>query len=492
LKLKRNWLATIAISVLIASLASPMIALPTSASEGNGDGFRIVPDAWYRLESDIITVLFPAGGRKPMFIWWYTNEPDQIYVVKFQGLIEWFAFDHPLLDDPLLPLNPETYSPLREANESIWRGLFEGMFFEPERTRLMNMGTLGQLRLEVMRLIMQQIMERMQSRWHRAYLPFNAGTWNLGDIHNITTPEGKTIGVAFTFTLVDLPDWMLNMQFAENNIMIRVRFYNETVEEVVPGTDYKYTVYAGEMKMDLVVNKWEWNIDTLKELIQQLQQEGFDITIPEGKSRLAIWVNLASINMTRLQLAKERPEEIEQYSTATHMRIQTNMPEDVTANQTQTQAEKPIEIPRPIIRIGFANETKDLGGFFRFVSSAKITDYPNLGDVNMVPVKAAYIAGGHHMRLFLAYPYFGNGTLEHDPSIGVDETSIDTTPKYTVEAPSGSEVTPTVIGAYIPPLFNPPLMIALIVVVSLVAVALYAAKWKRKTPVNMVGTGITG
>jgi hypothetical protein len=269
--------------------------------------------------------------------------------------------------------------------------------------------------------------------------------------------------------------------------MIRVRFYNETVEETVPGTDYKYTVNAGEMKMDLVVNKWEWNIDTLKELIQQLREEGFEITIPEGKSRLALWVNLASINMTKLPLAEEKPEEIEQYSATTHMRIQEGMPEDVTHNQTQTQAERPIEIPRPIVRIGFANETKDLGGFFRFVSSAKVTDYPETGDVNMVPVKAAYIAAGAHMRLFLGYPYFGNGTLEHDPSIGVDAANVDTTPKYTVQTPSGSNIIPTVVGAYIPPLFSPPLMLALIAVISATAIVLYAIKWRRRTPVNMVG-----
>jgi len=471
-----------ALSILLVSLASPLIALPTSASEDE-DEVRIIPGTWYKLESDIITVLFPAGGKKPMFIWWYTDKPDQVYVVKFQGLIEWFAFDH-----PLLPINPETYNRLREAWNYTWRERFENWYFKPEEGRWMG----NMIRLMMLRQLMYQISQRMQNYWHRAYLPFNAGTWNLGDIHNITTPERKIIGVAFTFTLVDLPDWMPNLQFAENNIMIRVRFYNETVEETVPGTDYKYTVYAGEMKMDLVVNKWEWNIDTLKELIQQLQQEGFDINIPEGKSRLALWVNLASINMTKLSLAEEQPEEIEQYSTTTYMRIQSNVPEDVTANQTLAKAEKPIEIPRPIIRIGFANETKDLGGFFRFVSSAKITGYPNPGDVNMVPVKAAYIAGGYHMRLFLGYPYFGNGTLEHDPSIGVDDINVDTTPKYTVEAPSGIEVTPKVIGAYIPPLFNTWLMIALIVVVSVVAVALYVARWKRKTPVNMVGTRTSG
>jgi hypothetical protein len=462
------------------SLASPLIASQTSAAEdGEDDNIRIIRENWYKLESDIITVLFPAGGQKPMFIWWYTNEPDKVYVVKFQGLIEWFAFDH-----PLLPTNPETYNRLREAWVDTWRYRFQYWYFKPEENRWMGYVE----RLRMLQMLMNQTMAQMELRWHKPILNFNAATWSLGDIHNITTTEGKTIGVAFMFKLVDT--WLPGFQFAKDNIMIRVRFYNETVEETVPDTDYKYTVNAGEMKMDLVVNKWEWNIDTLKELIQRLREEGFDITIPEGKSRLALWVNLASINMTRLELAEKNPEGIEQqYSTTTHMRIQEDMPEDVTVNQTQTQAERPIDVLRPIIRIGFANETKDLGGFFRYVSSAKVSDYPETGDVNMVPVKAAYIAAGAHMRLFLGYPYFGNGTLEHDPSIGVDTPSVDTTPKYTVQAPSGSDITPTVVGAYIPPLFSPPLMLALIAVISATAIVLYAIKWRRKTPVNMVGVG---
>lgn len=96
------------------------------------------------------------------------------------------------------------------------------------------------------------------------------------------------------------------------------------------------------------------------------------------------------------------------------------------------------------------------------------------------------------MRLFIGYPYFGNGTLEHDPSIGVDVPNVDNTPKYTVQAPSGANETPVVIGKYMLPPFTPELMAALIVVVSATAIMLYAARWKRKTPVNMVGVGTTG
>jgi hypothetical protein len=156
---------------------------------------------------------------------------------------------------------------------------------------------------------------------------------------------------------------------------------------------------------------------------------------------------------------------------------------------TQTSDEKPIETTRPIIKLGFANETTTLGGFFRFVASAKVKDYPNTGDATMVPVKAAYIAAGAHVRLFIGYPYFGNGSLEHDPSIGVDVPGVDTTPQYSVQAPSGiNSIYPTVTGKYVLPLFTPELVAVLIGAVSVVAILIYAVKWKRKTPVNMVGT----
>jgi hypothetical protein len=479
LKTKRNWLASTILFVLLVSLASPLIALQTSASEDEeDDDVRITPGNWYKLESDIITVLFPAGGQKPMFIWWYTKTPNQIYVVKYQGLIEYLAFD-----DPSLPAKPEYYNHLREAWQETWRDNFENMYFAPERARI----GMDNMMKNMLEQIWHQMMAQMENTWHRAFLPFDAGRWTLSDIANITTSEGKIIGISFAFKLVELPDWMPNLKFAENNIMIRVRFYNETVEETVPDTDSKYTVNKDEMKMDFVVNKWVWNIDTLKDLIQRLQNAGFDLKIPEAKAKLALWVNLASINITKLASSQDEPEGIEEHSTATHMEVE-GMHENIQANETG-ETEKPIEIERPVIKVRFANETDTLGGFFRFVSSAKITNYPNEGDVNMVPVKAAYISGGNHMRLFIGYPYFGNGTLEHDPSIGVDVTSVDTTPKYSVQAPSNSDITPTVVGAYIPPLFSPPLMLALIAVISATAIILYAIKWKRKTPVNIVGVG---
>jgi len=472
LKTKRNWLAATFLTLLLASLAAPLAAQPASADEGENNDVKIVPEGetWFKLESNIVTVLFPREGTKPMFIWWYTNAPDQIYVVKFKGLIEWFAFAH-----AMLPPQPEYYNHLRDASQETWMGIADRMGMQ-----------------EMLRSIMLQMLAQMEPEWHSPFLNFEAARWTLIKPANISTPEGKVIGVSFGFNLTEVP-YQPRFEFAENNILIRVRFYNETVHETVQGTDFGYDVNEGEMKMDLVVNKWVWNIDALKELVQRLQKAypDLDVQIPEGKSRLALWVNLASINITKLTSAEEEPEGIETHSTATHMEVEgTN--ENIQANETG-ETEKPIEIERPVIKVNFANETDTLGGFFRFVSSAKVTDYPNEGDMNMVPVKAAYISGGNHMRLFIGYPYFGNGTLEHDPSIGVEIPNVgESTPKYTVQTPSGMSATPVVLGKYVLPLYTTELMVALIAVVSATAIILYAAKWKRKTPVNMVGAGTTG
>jgi len=491
---KRNWLAATFLTILLVSLAAPALATFTWASSDTEDNISIeefVPLQWYKLETDIITVLFPASGKKPMFIWWYTNEPDQVYVVKYKGLIEYFEFDDPLLP---LPLKPEFYKNARCALQER----FEEWFLKPQEQKWMAMGQIYRWRLELLWRIMNQI----RGIWHSHFLPFSAGQWNLSNWEYYRNKDGKVIGVAFAFKLVYIP--LPHFKFAENNIMIRVRFYNESVIETVPGTDYSYEVSAGEMKMDFVINEWQWNIDRIKQLIDELRENGIDVNLPTGKTRLALWINLSSINFTKLNTAIYEPPEsdtVETMSTASYMDIEDLGRMPIMSNDTiklgEEGQEKPVEVQRPWwapqprkpVKLRFVNETEKLAGFFRFVPSAKITDYPAEDDVGMEPVKASYIAAGRHMRLFIGYPYFGNGSLEHDPSIGVDVPGVDTTPKYTVQAPSGNEVAPIVLGKYVLPLYTTELMVALIAVVSATAIILYVTKWKRKTPVNMVGVG---
>ncbi len=474
LKREKNRLATVFLTILLLSLAIPVLVQPSLAQENDGTSdIQVVPGTWYKLTSDNVTVLFPSGGRKPMFIWWYNNQPNQIYVVKYQGLMEYFAFDNSLLGIG----NPMYYTRMREA----WSYRFGEML----ENRWMGMGMQHMNRP-------RQLWTQTATLWHNAFFPFDAARWNLTNIKNITDTTGKAVGVSFAFKLVYTP--LNGFKFAENNIMIRVRFYNQSVTETVPGTDgttlYSYTVNAGEMKMDFVVNKWVWNIDSVKQLAAKLQNAGFDVNIPQGESRLALWVNLASINKTKLFLAENEPETIEGQSTATNICIENNRV-NIEDNKTATEQEQPIIIQRPVIKLGFANETTTLGGFFRFVSNATVTNMTGTGSVEMVPVKASYIAAGSHMRLFIGYPYFGNGTLTHDPSIGVDIPKTQTSPsapQVTVQTPTGMDDTPVVTGGSVIPLFSPELLIVLVIIVSAIAATLYMTKWKRKTPVNMVGT----
>ena len=452
MKTKKKWLAATVLAILLVSLAAPVLAENAVAPSMNA--FIEEQNGWKKIETEVMTILFPTGGRKPMFLWWYNKEPDKVYVVKYQGLIEFFAFDEPLYY-------------YRAVYHAEWERL---------RLRYMAMGWNGlpwQLR---------ESLRNIYENWHAPYLPFSGSTWQLSEVKNITA-DGKVIGLAFAFKLVKMPLWTPRFEFAENNIMIRNRFYFEPVKEVVDG--HEYTVNAGEMKMDLVINNWKWNLDTLKPLLNELRERG--IEIPEGRTGLALWINLASINITRI--TPEQAETAESISTTVDMAIE-NTTVSVVQNRTGYD-ETPIIARKRLFenyRIEFAKARNGttLAGFFNFVSSAKVT-YPDR-NVQLFNVTASYIEAGSHMRLFIGYPYFDGGTLEHDPSLGLEipETTTPeaTNPIYTVIAPSGiNQIEPRVLLA----LTTTQLAIIVVGVVTVVVVSIYVIKWKRKTPINVVG-----
>lgn len=435
------FLAILLTSLALPMLAHPAIAQPTQVTTEEEYG-------WKMLQNDAITVLFPAGGRKPMFLWWDNEEIERIYVVKFQGLIEYFTFDRPYY-------------------QRRYQAVAENI-----RERFLKLKWM-KLREEI-----REGITHIFRNWHSPYLPFSFCKWTLTDVENgqITAPDGTTaIGVAFSFNLVKayLPrfDWL-----EENSITIRCRFYNVPVTE--KSGDLTYEVSRGEMKMDFTVENWKWNIDTVKPLLSALRKE-YDIEIPERESKLALWINLASINIEKIEVVKSEPEEIESASTATYMLVDGDRV-SVEPDNTETEDEKPISVRRRLhehFKLQFAKEDDKLAGFFRFVASAEV-------DGEEKSVTASYIEAGAHMRLFICYPYFEEN-LTHDPSIGV-EVPEKTTPQYVVEVPSGSQVVPRVIERIGPQFVTPELVIALVVVVSTIAIAAFAAKRKGKI-VNVVG-----
>jgi hypothetical protein len=94
---------------------------------------------------------------------------------------------------------------------------------------------------------------------------------------------------------------------------------------------------------------------------------------------------------------------------------------ELVQNRTGVEDEKPLQNrARERFRFRFEKGNATFAGYFKYVPKALIRDPVNNSVTDTVDVTAAYISAGGHMRVFLGYPYFGNNTLEHDPSIGVE------------------------------------------------------------------------
>jgi len=191
-------------------------------------------------------------------------------------------------------------------------------------------------------------------------------------------------------------------------------------------------VRAGELKMDLIVKNWEWNIDKLNKLFQILQEEFPNIAVPKLRSGLALWTDLASIEI--LDVADEDvdmpspsvPPEHSESESLEPIEAKSTTTDMIVDRQRIRLQEKINETPLNIrnrlnerLRMRFAKGSKTLAGFFDFVNTALVIN-STTGEATPVNVTAAYKEAGAHMRLYLCYPYFGNNTLEHDPSIGVE------------------------------------------------------------------------
>ncbi len=359
---------------------------------------------WVKIKTDLITILFPAGGKKPMFLWWYSNDTNDIHVVKYKGLVEYMTIDYPY------------YLREYEANALTMRERLEAKY-----------ATGGSYQVKI-----RQRIWAAYRRWfldlHPAYLPFSACQWNLTGPVNVTREDGVSY-ISFNFTLVEAPSIF---DFAEGNVMIRCRFYATEATENVYDL-YNYTVKTGELKMDLVIQNWEWNIDKLNDLFDALQDE-FEITVPQLRAGLALWVDMASINITDISIAEQdanlTTQVPESSSDAPLEPVEViSDTSDIIAGGQRIQVQNKIATETAPINVGnrlherfrlrFARGSQTLAGFFDFVNTAVVINSTN-GEKSIVNVAAAYIPAGNHLRLFIGYPYFGNNTLEHDPSIGVE------------------------------------------------------------------------
>jgi hypothetical protein len=448
MKNRINLKSTMLLGLLLTTLMLPLatVSAATSTDQPSQVQTTLRTDGdWTYIQNDMITIAFPAGGKKPMFLWWYTNDPNNINVVKYKGLIEYMTFDQPY------------YMTRAQAEGWRMREILQEHFYMPIH------GMMG----EHMRQNIESILGDIEDypNLHRPFLPFSGAKWELSTPTNVTQGDVKYLG--FNFTLVNIPDNWPNLQFAEGNIIIRCRFYYTPATIDVEGK-YSYTVQAGEFKMDLVVKHWEWNIDKLQPLLNQLENQ-LNITIPETKSGLALWVNLASINMTKLPIVEDDGQGLNDNGVEEAAQSMTNNMntymyvegQETPIAQNRTGLEDEHQLPglvRERYQFRFEQGNATFAGFFKFVPQALIRDPNSQAILSTVDVTASYISGGAHMRVYIGYPYFGNMTLEHDPSIGLE---------------------------IVPAFITWPLILALLSAVSIIAVAILAIR-QKKGPINML------
>ncbi|MEM2970755.1 MAG: hypothetical protein QXR63_07500 [Candidatus Bathyarchaeia archaeon] len=450
----RKIILALGLAFLLAAPVLAVFSLRVNADDSveNIQSLHVKPpyvwnNMWW-FNSSFVTLIFPAGGMKPMFLWWYTNDSSNIYVVKFQGVIEYLMLEKPYY-------RHRFHADDSTINKTLWSD-----YIKPKLYQRRNQYGLKWYEGRVAEF------KKLLQGLHRAYLPFSACSWTLSGPVFV---EGKDYW-SFNFTLTKVYGHPRFSEFAENNIEIRCRFYNKTVTEIPDKTyeNYNYTVAAGQLKFDFIVKHWEWNIDKIN---QFLKENGIDKEIPETRTGLALWINMASIKLEDLpSIRKEVQNQAEnQVEACSRMRGTVINGEYYAVDRNETsQDEKPVQATlqlrerfRERIRLHFAVGAKEVPvGFLEFVPWARLLS--ETGDTEkFVNVTASYVAGGGHLRLFICYPYFGNYILEHDPTIGLTSAPL------------------------IPELVNQKLLLILIGATAVIVFVVAAVKVQRK-PINIL------
>ncbi len=159
------------------------------------------------------------------------------------------------------------------------------------------------------------------------------------------------------------------------------------------GSHANYTVAGGsELKIDIEIGNFPFSNDESMVTIQTLQRE----RIATGEPQL---------NRHRIQTR----ERLRNTSLDSDMNWTTT-----GGNETRFESMTGTNIQK----VDFVDyEAGITQGFFSWVDKAVIT-WPG-GATEAVDVNATYIPTGEGVAIYLAYPYFDDGSILHDPSIGL-------------------------------------------------------------------------
>jgi hypothetical protein len=161
------------------------------------------------------------------------------------------------------------------------------------------------------------------------------------------------------------------------------------------GSHANYTVAGGsELKIDIEIGNFPFSSEDSMVALQTVQRE-----------------HVAAANQS-MATNRHRMQTCERFRNVT-IDSNTNW---TTTSGNETRFENMANTH--IQKIDFIDYDADLAqGFFSWVDTAIIT-WPG-GITEAVPVNASYVPTGTGLAVYLAYPYFDNGSILHDPSIGL-------------------------------------------------------------------------
>lgn len=454
-------LAISVVFVLIVGATVSTFTVPAFGDEREDDNVkRQVKGDRVSVSNNAITLVVVAGGTHPEFFWHANNGSKQVYKVQFKGIVEYLDFGQKIyqrrlnaelkdqIDNRSVNIKSLNASKagstilvagiLKESknqgtqkiysyvlsrsgveigvdvsNSTVVQGELIGTVIVRGTVRTSGNVTY----LEAKNVVSIVTLERELARVHPTFFEFNQAKWNFSGFEPIKSGN-TTIGYQFSFVSQDIKN--PKFSYLENQFEIRGRVYNTTVKEG------NITVTSASVKTDIIIKSWQWNLNSTVARILNLNMT---------EDKLALWVDITAFNANKADDAISGKAN----ASATEIKSDDQKIDTRPHGETAGQDEKELKVKGSETRLSFANESNTLGGFFNFTNYAYVytnSSAPTSGE--KVPVTAAYLPDGRHLRLFLLYPNFGAKSLEHDPTMGVDVAGVSTTPQYSVNIDSGS------------------------------------------------------
>jgi len=239
------------------------------------------------------------------------------------------------------------------------------------------------------------------------FAPLSAYEWTLttgevvdGDVTTEVwlkyTKSGVKDSMMTGMPLADLGDMGDVQRFSDVTLQIWAHIYLEDYSGEVSddhGVHFNYTVAGkSELKMDIEIGNFPFSSENSSVAIQTLQKE-----------------NEATGTQN---LHRHRMETRERFRNVT---FESDMNWTTTGgNETHFERMNGTECQRMDF---IDDETGIAQGFYSWLDTAVIT-WPG-GETEAVDVIASYVPRGDGVAVYLAYPYFDDGSILHDPSIGL-------------------------------------------------------------------------